>query len=278
LNTISGSTRVAGVIGMPVRHSRSPAIVNAAFEALGVDWSYVAFEVAPDQLAAAIDGMRALQLGGLSVTMPHKEGVAALVDRCSEDATALRAVNCVVRDGSELVGENTDGPGFLDALRSDLEFDPARRRVVVLGAGGAARAVVLALARAGAADVAVVNRTAANAERAAALAGPAGRVSNADAVRDADLVVNATPVGMTDAAPALDPALLGPRQSVVDLIYHPATTPLLRGAAERGCPVANGLGMLVHQAAHAVRLWTGLDPPIATMLEAAARQQDPEKR
>jgi shikimate dehydrogenase len=274
LKTISGTTRVAGVIGTPVRHSRSPAIVNAAFDALGLDWSYFAFEVAPDRLAEAIEGMRALQLGGLSVTMPHKERVAELVDRCSDDASALRAVNCVVREGSELVGENTDGPGFLDAIRSDLDFDPVQRRVVVLGAGGAARAVVLALARAGAADVAVVNRTSANAERAAALAGPAGRVASADAVRGADLVVNATPVGMTEAATALHPALLGPRQSVVDLIYHPSTTPLLRAAAERGCAVANGLGMLVHQAAHAVRLWTGLDPPIATMLEAAARDSE----
>jgi shikimate dehydrogenase len=270
---ITGATRVAGVIGMPVRHSRSPAIVNAAFEALGVDWSYFAFEVAPDQVEAAIDGMRALQLGGLSVTMPHKERVAELVDRCSPDATALGAVNCVVRDHDELVGENTDGPGFLDALRSDLDFDPFGRRAVVLGAGGAARAVVLALARAGAADVAVVNRTRANAERAVALAGSVGRVADAaDAVPGADLVVNATPVGMTERGTVVDPALLESSQSVVDLIYHPATTPLLDAAAERGCAVANGLGMLVHQAARGVRLWTGLDPPIATMLDAASRE------
>jgi shikimate dehydrogenase len=258
---------------MPVRHSRSPAIVNAAFDALGVDWSYVAFEVRPDQVGAAIDGMRALQLGGLSVTMPHKERVAELVDRCSADATALGAVNCVVCDREELIGENTDGPGFLDALRSDLDFDPAGRRAVVVGAGGAARAVVLALARAGAADVAVVNRTRANAERAIALAGPAGRIAVArDAVPAADLVVNATPVGMTEGGTVLDPSLLNSGQVVVDLIYHPSTTPLLDAAAERGCPVANGFGMLVHQAAHAVRLWTGLDPPIAVMHEAATRQ------
>jgi shikimate dehydrogenase len=264
---------------MPVRHSRSPAIVNAAFDALGVDWSYFAFEVAPDEVEAAIDGMRALQLGGLSVTMPHKERVAELVDRCSADATALGAVNCVVRDHDELVGENTDGPGFLDALRSDLDFDPAGRRAVVLGAGGAARAVVLALARAGAADVAVVNRTRANAQRAIALAGPAGRVADAtDAVPGADLVVNATPVGMTEEGMVFDPTLLGPRQSVIDLIYHPPSTPLLDAAVERHCAVANGLGMLVHQAAHAVRLWTGLDPPIAAMLEAASREAPVDKR
>src|SRR4051794_5137806 len=185
---ISGSTRVAGVIGMPVRHSLSPVIVNAAFEALGVDWSYVAFEVAAEDIEAALTGMRALRLGGLSVTMPHKERVAELVDGCSADAAALGAVNCVLLEGNRLVGENTDGSGFLDALHGDLGFDPEGRRAVVVGAGGAARAVVLALARAGAADVVVVNRTKAKAERAAALAGSVGRVADAEsAVCDAAL-------------------------------------------------------------------------------------------
>jgi shikimate dehydrogenase len=281
LRAITGDTRVAGVIGMPVRHSLSPAIVNAAFDALGVDWSYFAFEVAPEDIGAAIEGMRALQIGGLSVTMPHKERVAELVDRCSADAAALGAVNCIVREDDDVVGENTDGPGFLDALKSDLDFDPAGRRAVVLGAGGAARAVVLALARAGAAEVAVVNRTRSNAERAVALAGAAGRVANArDAVFDAELVVNATPVGMTEDGMAVDPDLLRPHHALLDLIYHPSTTPLLAAAAERGCAVANGLGMLVHQAAHAVQLWTGLDPPVDTMRQAAeAAQGDaPNKR
>ena len=264
---------------MPVRHSLSPAIVNAAFDALELDWSYVAFEVAPADIDAAIEGMRALQLGGLSVTMPHKERVAELVDRCSADAAALGAVNCIVRDGDELIGENTDGPGFLDTLKSDLNFDPAGRRAVVFGAGGAARAVVLALARAGAADVAVVNRTRSNAERAVALAGSVGRIADAlDAVPEADVVVNATPLGMTEGGTAIDPSLLGRRHAVVDLIYHPSETPLLAAASERGCAVANGVGMLVHQAAHAVQLWTGLDPPIETMREAATAGADTHKR
>jgi shikimate dehydrogenase len=270
---------VAGVIGTPIRHSLSPVIVNTAFEALGVDWSYLAFEVASEDVPAAVQGMRALRFGGLSVTMPHKERVAELVDRRSRDADALGAVNCVVLDGDELVGENTDGPGFLEALRSDLDFDPRERRATVLGAGGAARAVVLALARAGIADVAVVNRTRANGERAAALAGPAGRVADAiEAVPAADLVVNATPLGMTEGGMAVDPALLQPGQAVVDLIYHPSETPLLVAAAARRCAVANGLGMLVHQAAHAVRLWTGLDPPVAAMREAAVTAMRADKK
>src|SRR4051812_36773358 len=149
-------TRLAAVIGSPVRHSLSPAIHNAAFEAAGLDWHYVAFEVAPGDCARALDGMRALGIAGLSVTTPHKDDVARLVDERSDDVTALAAVNCVVLlpDGG-VRGENTDGPGFVAGLR-DAGVDPAGRRCCVLGAGGAARAVVLALARAGAADVAVV--------------------------------------------------------------------------------------------------------------------------
>lgn len=249
--------------------------MNSAFETLGLDWEYFAFEVAPAGVAGALEGMRALGLGGLSVTMPHKESVARLVDRCAPDATALASVNCVVPDGDDLVGENTDGPGFIDALRADLGFDPGGCRAVVLGAGGAGRAVVLALAREGASDVAVVNRTRANADRAVALAGQVGRVVGAgdaamDAtMRDATLIVNATPAGMTDERIPIDVALLSARHVVVDLVYHPAVTPLLAAAAGRGCTVANGLGMLVHQAAHAVRLWTGLDAPVDAMAEAA---------
>jgi shikimate dehydrogenase len=267
---ISGTTRVAGVIGTPIRHSLSPVIVNAAFEALDLDWAYFAFEVEPDEVGAALDGMRALGLGGLSVTMPHKERAAALVDRCSADAAALGAVNCIVPAGGELVGENTDGPGFIDALTADTGFDPTGCRAVVLGAGGAARAVVLALARAGAADIGVVNRTAANGERAVGLVPGVGRTATAaEAVPEAGLVVNATPVGMTDQGLPMDTGLLGPAHTLVDLVYHPSVTPLLAAAAERGSTVANGLGMLVHQAAHAVRLWTGLEPPVDAMLAAA---------
>jgi len=267
---ISGSTRVAGVIGSPVRHSLSPAIMNAAFDALGVDWRFFAFEVPGGGAAAALAAMRALGLGGLSVTMPHKEAVAGLVDRCSSDAEQLRAVNCVVPSGDLLVGENTDGPGFCDALRNDLDLEPAGLRVAVLGAGGAARAVVLALGRAGAAEVVVVNRTPANAERCAALAPGTGRVGTAAAALErADLVVNATSVGMGGTGLPLDPSLLQAGHAVVDLVYHPTVTPLLAAAAAKGCRTAGGLGMLVYQAVHAVRHWTGLEPPVEAMAAAA---------
>jgi shikimate dehydrogenase len=267
----SGTTRVAAVIGTPITHTLSPAILNAAFEERGLDWVFVAFDVADGDAGRAVDGMRAFGLAGMSVTMPHKEAIAALVDRLSDDAAALGAVNCIVRDGHELVGESTDGPGFVDALRAEIGFDPAGRRCVVIGAGGAARAVVLALGRAGAAEVGVANRTASRAERAAALAGSVGRVVSADEVAGADLVVNATPVGMLSADLLLDPSRIGPGQVVADLVYYPATTPLLDVARMRGATVVNGLGLLVHQAGHSFRRWTGIDPPLPAMWMAAQR-------
>jgi shikimate dehydrogenase len=263
---------VAGVVGDPVRHSLSPTLHNAAFEALELDWVFLAFEVPAGEAKAAIEGMRALGIDGLSVTMPHKSDVAAAVDRLSATAERLGAVNTVVRQGGVLVGENTDGAGFVDALRSDEGFDPAGRRCLVVGAGGAARAVVLALAEAGAVEVVVVGRTPDRVAAAAALAGARGRAGTVEEARDCDLAVNATPVGMgVDSELPLDPGLLGPGQVVADLVYHPLTTPLLAEARARGAVAVNGLGMLIHQAAHAFRLWTGEDPPLAVMSAAALR-------
>ncbi|MEJ5254652.1 MAG: shikimate dehydrogenase [Acidimicrobiales bacterium] len=266
----TGATKVAAVIGDPVRHSLSPVIFNAAFGALGLDWVYVAFEVAAGDHRRALAGVRALRIGGLSVTMPHKTAVAHSVDRLTDDAQALDAVNCVIRDGDELVGHNTDGPGFVRALRAETGFDPAGRRCAVVGAGGAARAVVLALARAGAAEVAVVNRTPARGEAAASLAGDRGRLGGEVVLRDAELVVNATPVGMP-ALPDLpfDVGLLRAGQVVADLVYEPAETPLLREARARGLVAINGLGMLVHQAALQFEQLTGREAPLQVMEEAA---------
>lgn len=270
---LSGSTRVAAVIGHPVAHSLSPAIHNAAFAALGLDWAYLAFDVAPGDGEAAVAAVRTLGLGGLSVTMPHKDAAARAVDRCAPDAAALGAVNCVVPgpDGT-LVGENTDGPGFLDALAADLGVSPDGRRCVVLGAGGAARAVVLALAGAGASEIVVVNRTADRAVAAVSLAPGVARVGTVEEAGGAELVVNATSVGMDGATSPLPAGAIGAGQVVVDLIYHPAETPLLAAAAAAGAAVANGLGMLVHQAGHAFRHWTGEAAPVEVMTEAVRGQ------
>ncbi len=272
---------IVGVIGSPVARSLSPVLHNAAFAALGLadGWRSFAFEIAPGQVAGALEAMRRAGITGLSVTMPHKADVAALVDECSDVARRLGAVNCVVnRDGS-LFGTNTDGEGFVSSLARGAAFDPEGRRCVVVGAGGAARAVVLALAVGGAARVAVVNRTPERAYEAADLAGAVGSVvpltegSIAEAVVEADLVVNATPVGMAGvAAPGVwlvPPGLLGPGQVAADLVYAPRLTPWLAEAAASGATALDGLGMLVHQAAAQLVLWTGVEPPVEVMWQAA---------
>ena len=254
-----------------MKHSLSPVLHNAAFRALGLDWAYLAFEVPRGEAGEAIVGARALGIDGLSVTMPHKEAVARAVDRLSATAERLGAVNTVARVGGVLVGESTDGQGFVDALQADQGFEPSGRRCLVVGSGGAARAVILALVEAAAADVAVVGRSAGRVDAAVALAGEPARAGRREEASDADLVVNATPVGMAGhpEGPPLDAGLLGPGQVVVDLVYHPAVTPLVAAARERGAVAAGGLGMLVHQAAHAFRLWTGQDPPLEAMSAAA---------
>jgi shikimate dehydrogenase len=259
---------IAAVIGSPVAHSLSPAIHNAAFRAAGLDWVYVAFDVAPGRGAAALDAMRVLGLRGLSVTTPHKEDVAEAVDALAAAAAALHSVNTVVAtDSGCLVGHSTDGDGCVDAL-STVGVDVGGAAVAVVGAGAAARSVVDALGRRGAAEIAVVNRTAARAEEATRLAAAARVGSSAD-IAAADVVVNATSVGFgTDELP-FDPALLRPEHVVADLVYHPLDTALLRAAADRGCTVVDGLAMLIHQAVLQEELWTGQRPDPRIMREAA---------
>ncbi len=274
---LSGSSRLAAVIGSPVRHSRSPRLANAAFRAADLDWAFLALEVAPGQGAAAIGSMRTLGIGGLMVTMPHKEDVIPALDRLTPAAAALGAVNSVAWEGADLVGDNTDGPGLVASLRHDDGIDPAGLRCLVVGAGGAARSVVWALADAGAAEVVVLNRTPERAAVAAALAGPVGRVGRVGTPADvaaADLVVNATSVGMgaepgADGPVPFDAALLHAGQVVVDLVYQPLETPLLRAAARAGARPVDGLGMLVHQAALSIARWTGVEPDVAAMARAA---------
>jgi len=277
---LSASTHVVGVVGFPVAHSLSPLLHNTAFAHLGVDWVSVGFTVHPGHAAAALAGARELGISGLSVTMPHKEDVAAAVAVRTPVAEQLAAVNCVADEDGVWLGDNTDGAGLVAALARGGRFDPGGRRCLVVGAGGAARAAVAALAAAGAAEVVVVNRTPGRADTAAALAGPAGRVGTTEDARSCDLIVNATPAGMddVDGAPAawpVDPGLLGPGQVVVDLVYHPPVTPWLEAAAGRGATVQNGLGMLVHQAALQVERWTGREAPVDAMWAAVADRTGP---
>jgi shikimate dehydrogenase len=265
-----GATRVAGIVGDPVSHSRSPAIHNAAFAALGLDWVFVAFTVPSGATARALDGVRALDIAGLSVTMPHKTDAAEACDALTPTASTLGAVNTVVARDRVLLGDSTDGEGLVRSLR-DEGVDPSGARIVVLGAGGAARAVVHALGAHGA-SVTVAARRLDAAELAASLA-PGGLAVGLDdvggVVAASDVVVNATPLGMHGEQPpfALD-ALAGCRL-VLDTVYHPSETPLVAAARSRGVPAANGLGMLVHQAAIAFEAFTGADAPLDVMRAAA---------
>ncbi len=269
---------VAGVIGDPVDHSLSPALHNAAFAELRLDWAYLAFPVASGRARVAVAAMVDLGIRGLSVTMPHKAGAAEACQRLSPVAQRLGVVNTVTNLGGELAGDSTDGLGFVDSL-ADLGWSPESKRCLVLGSGGAARAVVLALAEAGAARVGVVGRRGDQVLAAAALAGKVGGEATVALAGASDIIVNATPVGMTgvvagsDGLPfGLSVDSLGPGQLVADLVYAPATTPLIAAARARGSSTCNGLGMLIHQAARQVNIWTGRDAPVEAMSAAALRE------
>ncbi|MGI9596384.1 MAG: shikimate dehydrogenase, partial [Acidimicrobiales bacterium] len=252
---ISGRTRLAGVIGDPVRHSLSPTIHNAAFAACELDWVYVALPVAAADGRRAVEAMKTFGIGGLSVTMPHKAAVAEAADGLTDAAAALGVSNCLFWGGDRVIGDSTDGDGFLASFEADFGHGLAGKRVLVLGAGGAARAIIEAVGRADAAQIIVCNRSEARAADAAALASRAvvGTLGDAAVAEAADVIVNATAVGMAggpdpDGIPVPVEAL-HPGQQVVDIVYQPQRTALLAAAEERGAAVAGGVGMLVHQAA-----------------------------
>ena len=266
----------------------SPAMHNAAFEALGLNWRYVPLPVAPDQVEAAVRGLPALGFRGANVTVPHKQEVIPALDLITPDARALGAVNTIVvewgEDGeAKLMGHNTDAAGFIGRLR-DSDFVPAGKRAVVVGAGGAARAVVFGLMEAGADEIVVLNRTL---ERAEALVSELGRPSRSalrsstltpetliEKARATDLLVQATPVGMwprVDASIWPDDAPIPARLTVFDLVYNPLGTKLLRQARESGARPIDGLGMLVQQGALSFELWTAERPPVDLMRKACQR-------
>jgi len=279
---ITGSTKLVGVIGWPIAHSVSPAMHNAALAHLGLDWRYVAFPVAPESLPAAISGLAALGIRGINVAVPHKQAILVLMDVLTSAAQAIGAVNTVrVREG-KLLGHNTDAAGFLRAL-TETGFDPQGCRALVLGAGGAARSVVYALATQGA-SISILNRTA---DRAHRLANDMAGVS-AEARIEAgslhtlamrikpvpDLIVNTTSLGMwPDVDSCAWPSLLGvPKGKLVfDLVYNPRATQLVRRAREAGAVAIDGLRMLVHQGAEALELWTGEPAPTEVMYNACTR-------
>ena len=277
----------AGVIGYPLGHSISPAIFQAAFDAAGVDATYEAWETEPDQLEGRLNALRGDDFLGANVTIPHKEAVVPFLDRLDETAEHAGAVNTIAHEGDQLAGHNTDVAGFARALREDAGFDAKGKRAALIGAGGAARAVALALVEAGAAYVLIVGRTPKRADKLVAALRPltpAGTTISwahwGDGVfltylPAADLIVNCTPVGTrgsdTNGHSPLDAALLPSGGAVFDLVYNPSETPLLKAAKERGAKAVSGLGMLVYQAAESFRIWTGKDAPVDAMLSAGKK-------
>jgi shikimate dehydrogenase len=294
---IDGHTQLVGLIGWPVEHSMSPAMHNAAFESLGLNWRYVPLPVEPGQVEAALRGLAALGFHGANVTVPHKEAVMPALQVVGGDAQALGAVNTVVvrrdEDGSATVsGHNTDAAGFIGALRdSNVEAEGAR--AVVVGAGGAARAVVFGLMGAGAEEISVLNRTL---ERAQGLVSdleeiplPCGALHSCPATlqalslsaetltestRSADLLINATPAGMwphVDGSIWPDSVPIPAQLVVFDLVYNPLETRLLLQARRSGARGVGGLGMLVRQGALAFKLWTGVEAPVGVMRRVCER-------
>ena len=272
----SSLQEICAVFGSPVAGNPTQYMMEKAFAHHGLDWRYLTLEVGPEGLADAVRGMRAMGFRGANITKPHKIAVVELLDRLSDAAALMGAVNCVTREEQELVGENTDGKGFLQSLRGIA--DPAGKRVVLLGAGGAARAIGVELALAGAAGIEVVNRAA---ERGQQLVDLLNAKTKAPATLtvwqgdfrlppDADLVINATSIGLNDPE-ARVPVRWGDsaaRLVTADVVASPPDTRFLREAKDQGATVLDGLGMIVHQAAIAFRLWTGIEPDAGVMREA----------
>ncbi len=263
-------------IGQPVAGNPTQYMMEKAFVAAGLDWRYLTLEVPPEKLADAVCGLRALGFKGANFTIPHKVAVIPLLDELSPAAEMMGAVNCVNRVGDKLVGENTDGKGFVQSLREFGEL--TGKRVVVLGAGGAARAIAVELGLSGVGEITIVNRSAIRGEELAALLRERVKIS-AQLVHwegdyaippEADIVVNATSIGLGDAAARvpIDIASLRPELIVADVIFNPPQTWLLRTAADHGCRTLDGLGMLVNQAVIGFRIWTGIEPDAAVMREA----------
>jgi len=277
---VTGKSSVYGIFGYPVKHSLSPLMQNAAFKKLGVDAVYVPFEVSPESLKEAVEGVRALGIKGLNVTVPHKERIVKFLDYLSEDAELLGAVNTVKNEDGELTGYNTDAEGFLRSLIEEgVELEG--KRALMFGAGGAARAVGYALLKGGVKFLNIVNRNFSRAKEVGELLGKRGNVlvyplkeSTVEVLlKDVDIIVNTTSVGMKPEDPYLfDYSKIPEGITVVDIIYNPPETPLLRAARERGCKTVNGLGMLIHQGAVAFEIWTGREAPVDVMREVLERE------
>jgi shikimate dehydrogenase len=284
---ITGTTKIIGIFGDPVAHTLSPVVQNAAFASLGLDFVYLPFHVRPAQLKEAVEGVRAFHMAGVNITIPHKVEVMRYLDTVEPHARDIGAVNTVVNIDGRLVGHNTDGAGFLKSLMEETGFTPRGARVLVVGAGGAARAVLYSILSEHPASVIILNRTH---EKATALVKefgarfpqtdlrggghsvPGGLADMEKAAASVDLVVNATSLGM-EGNPELEFPIdaLPTRAIVSDIVYSPLETGLLKRARARGLAVHNGLSMLIGQGAIGFELWTGVPAPVEVMKEAALK-------
>lgn len=268
---------LTAAFGQPIAENPTQVMMEAAYRAAGLDWRYLTVEVAPEGLAAAVAGARAMGFAGFNCTIPHKLAVIQHLDTLGESASIMGAVNCVVRRCDKLIGENTDGKGFTESLRELA--DPVGKRVVIFGAGGAARAIATELALAGASQLTIVNR---NTDRGADLAKLVADRTDAQSVvvpwagdfrvpADTDVVINATSIGLypdVDARIAFDTDTLTDRMIVADVIPNPPRTRLIRDAEQRGCRTIDGLAMLVGQGVIGFKYWTGKDADASVMRAA----------
>lgn len=272
----SYKAELVGVFGYPVAENPTVVMQEAAFRACNLNWRYLNFEVRPEQLAGAMTGLRAMNMAGINLTIPHKVAVIPYLDELSPEAALIGAVNTVVRVGDRLIGHNTDGKGFVRSLREDAGVDPAGKRVVFLGAGGAARAMAVETALAGASSITIVNRTSDRGEALVRLlnektATTAQFVLWSEPYKtpaETDILVNATSIGLypdVSAMPSVDLDAIRPGLLVCDVIPNPPTTAFLRAAAGRGARTLDGLGMLVGQGAIAFTMWTGVEAPVDVM-------------
>lgn len=273
---VSYKAELVGVFGYPVAENPTGVMQEAAFQARGLNWRYLTIEVRAEDLEEAMTGLRAFNMQGVNLTIPHKVAVIQYLDRLSPEAELIGAVNTVVREGEQLVGHNTDGKGFLRSVRDDAGVDPAGKRIVFLGAGGAARAMSVELALAGADHITIVNRTP---KRGQELALHLGEHTPTEAQfvhwqgeypvpPEAEILVNATSIGLfpqIDEVPPVVMASIRPDLLVCDVIPNPPQTAFLRAAGTKGARTLDGLGMLVYQGAIAFQMWTGVEAPISVM-------------
>ncbi len=278
--TIRGTTQVLGIFGYPVEHSLSPVMQNAALQAAGLDAVYVPFMVAPVKLEEAVEAIRALGIRGVNVTIPHKENIISYLDELDPKARMIGAVNTVINENGRLIGYNTDETGLIKSLAQDLAFHPNGRRILMLGAGGASRAALVALAEQGAQWIGIANRTRQKAEDLAQafqnlFPGTIFAVLGLDEVElsevcpSVDLLLNSTSLGMKgeifEGIPWLQ---LNSSAVVYDIVYRRPDTPLVTSAREYGHLAAGGLGMLIAQGEDAFRIWTGQECPKGVMKQA----------